>query len=291
MLAEFLQFLFSGVTQGAIYALVGIGFSIIYNSSKVINFAQGEFVMIGGMTTVFLIAAGAPLPIAAILAIVLTALVGLALEKLAIEPSKNASVVSLIIITIGASITLRGVAQLIWDKDFHTVPPFSGDTPVDILGATILPQSLWVLGISVIIVIALQFFFNRTVLGKAIIATADNRNAAQLVGINIRFILFLSFGLAAALGALAGIIIAPITLTYYEVGIMLGLKGFSAAILGGLGNSMGAVAGGLIVGIAEAMSAGYISSDYKDAIAFVLILLVLFVRPSGLFGKPDTDQI
>ena len=140
------------------------------------------------------------------------------------------------------------------------------------------------MGITVLLVIALRFFFEKTIMGKAIIATSLNRDAAMLMGINVRFVLFISFGLSAALGAIAGILVSPITLTNFEAGIMLGLKGFCAAILGGLGNGMGAVAGGLIVGIAEAMGAGYLISEYKDAIAFVLILLVLFFKPSGLFG-------
>ncbi len=291
MLSEFLQFLFSGVTLGATYALVALGFAIIFNASHVINFAQGEFVMIGGMATVALLGAGAPMPLAMLAAILLAATAGLLLEKFAVEPARGASVVTLIIITIGASIALRGVAQLVWGKQFHALPSFSGDVPLQVLGATLLPQSLWVLGVSAAVVVALFGFFNRTLLGKAILAASYNRDAAQLVGINVKFVLFLSFGLSGALGAVAGILVAPITFTHFEIGIMLGLKGFAAAILGGLGNGLGAVVGGLIVGIAEAMGAGYISSEYKDAIAFVLILLVLFVRPSGLFGRRGTERV
>ncbi|GAB6054078.1 branched-chain amino acid ABC transporter permease [Magnetospira thiophila] len=291
MFAEFLQFLFSGITLGATYALVGLGFSIIFNASNVINFAQGEFVMIGGMGTVYFIGLGLPLPVAMLAAILLAGMAGLFLEKFAIQPAKGASVVTLIIITIGASIALRGLAQVVWGKEYHALPAFSGDAPIHVLGATLLPQSLWVLGVSALVVLGLFQFFNRTLLGKAILAASHNRDAAQLVGINVTLVLFISFGLSGALGAVAGILVAPITLTNFEVGIMLGLKGFAAAILGGLGNGLGAVVGGLIVGITEAMGAGYISSDYKDAIAFVLILLVLFVRPSGLFGKTGTERV
>jgi branched-chain amino acid transport system permease protein len=291
MIAEGLQFLFSGITVGAIYALVGLGFSIIYNASQVINFAQGEFVMIGGMTTVSLLGVGLPLPLAIVVAVLVGVLVGLALEKLAIEPARNASVTTLIIITIGASITLRGLAQLIWDKNSHAVPSFGSDTPLVIAGATILPQSLWVLGVSLVIVLALRRFFTRTLLGKAILATAENRTAAQLMGIDVNRILLLSFGLSAMLGAVAGILIAPLTLTAYDVGVMTGLKGFAAAILGGLGNSMGAVVGGLILGIAEALGAGYLSSAYKDAIAFIVMLLVLVLMPRGLFGFRSTERV
>ena len=141
-----MQFLLSGLTVGAVYALVALGFTIIYNASDVVNFAQGEFVMLGGMTTVFAHAAGLPLPLAAVIAIALTALVGVALNKLAIEPARGAPVVSLIIITIGASIFIRGAAQLVFDKQLHRFPSFSGDEPIRLLGAAILPQSLWVIG-------------------------------------------------------------------------------------------------------------------------------------------------
>ncbi|WP_404378504.1 branched-chain amino acid ABC transporter permease [Caenispirillum salinarum] len=291
MLGEFIQYLFSGLTSGAIYALVGLGFALIYNASHVINFAQGEFVMLGGMGTVFLAAAGVPLPLAVVVAIIGTACVGFALEKLAVEQTKNASVVTLIIITIGASIVLRGAAQVLFDKQFHTLPAFSGDEPINVLGATITSQTLWVLGITALIVVVLQWFFNRTLLGKAILATSVNPLAAKLVGINVSFVLLLSFGMSAALGAIAGVLITPITSTNFEVGIMLGLKGFSAAILGGLGNPFGAVIGGLILGIVEAFGAGYISSEYKDAMAFVIILLALFFMPSGLFGKKGTERV
>ncbi|GJL81818.1 MAG: branched-chain amino acid ABC transporter permease [marine bacterium B5-7] len=291
MSAELLQFIFSGITVGAIYALVGLGFSIIYNASQVINFAQGEFVMIGGMATVSLLAAGLPMPVAIVLAILATIVVGMALEKLAIEPARSASIVTLIIITIGASIFLRGLAQIVWDRNFHPMSSFSGDKPINIGGASIVPQSLWVLGSTVVIVIALWIFFHRTRFGKAILATSFNSDVARLMGINVRFVLLFSFALAAMLGAIAGILITPIILTSYQVGVLLGLKGFSAAIVGGLGNPMGAIAGGFVVGIAESMTAGYISSDYKDAVAFIIILLVLFLRPQGLFGRKISERV
>lgn len=290
-MTELLQFVFSGLTVGAVYALVALGFSIIYSASHVINFAQGEFVMIGGMTTVSLMSLGVPMPLAIVLAVVAGACVGMALEKFAVEPARNASVTALIIITIGASITLRGLAQLVWDKNAHPMPSFSGDTPIVVAGATILPQSLWVLGAALVIVVALRWFFNGTLVGKAMQAVAVNRTAARLAGIPVQLMLLLSFGLSAMLGAVAGILIAPITLTSYDVGIMVGLKGFAAAILGGLGSGPGAVAGGLLLGVAEALGAGYLSSAYKDAIAFVAILLVLFFMPRGLFGVGSAERV
>ncbi|MDT3677450.1 MAG: branched-chain amino acid ABC transporter permease [Burkholderiaceae bacterium] len=285
------QFLASGLTAGSIYALVALGFSIIFNASRVINFAQGEFVMIGGMSAVSLVATGMPMPVAILGAVAIAAIVGLALERLAVGRAKNADIVTLIIITIGASIFLRGVAQLVWDKNIHALAPLSGDTPIAFLGATIVPQSLWVLGATVAVVIALSWFFRRTVLGKAMLATSYNPLAAQLVGIDIKKVLFASFGLAAGLGALAGVLIAPITFTSYEVGIMLGLKGFAAAILGGLGSFPGAIAGGLLLGLLESLGAGYVSSAYKDVLAFVLILVVLFFRPDGILGAVKSERV
>ncbi|HLT27711.1 MAG TPA: branched-chain amino acid ABC transporter permease [Zeimonas sp.] len=285
------QFLASGLTAGSIYALVALGFSIIYNASRVINFAQGEFVMIGGMSAVTLVAAGMPMPVAILGAVGIAAIVGLALERLAVGRAKSTDIVPLIIITIGASIFLRGVAQLVWDKNIHALAPLSGDTPISFLGATIVPQSLWVLGATVAVVIALSWFFRRTMLGKAMLATSYNQLAAQLVGVDVKKVLFASFGLAAALGALAGVLIAPITFTSYEVGIMLGLKGFAAAILGGLGSFPGAIAGGLLLGLLESLGAGYVSSAYKDVIAFVLILVVLFFRPDGILGAVKSERV
>ena len=291
MSAQLAQYLLSGITIGAIYALVALGFSIIFNASHVINFAQGEFVMIGGMTTVSLAGAGLPAPAAMAAAVLLAAGVGLALEKLAVEPARGAPVVTLIIITIGASILLRGLAALVWDKKLHTLAPFSGSTPIEIAGAALLPQSLWVLGVTLAIVLALSWFFGRTLLGKAMLATSNQRVAAQLVGINVRRVLLVSFGLSAGLGAIAGILITPITLTAWDVGIMLGLKGFAAAVLGGLGSGPGAVLGGLVLGIAETLSAGYLSSAYKDVIAFVLMLAVLFFRPTGILGSRTAERV
>ncbi len=291
MTTEFLQFLFSGITVGAAYALAALGFTIIYNTSGVINFAQGEFIMLGGMLSAAFLTLGLPLFLAIALAVSATGIVGLVVEKLVIEPAKNVDVIGLIIITIGASLTIRGFVQVWLGKGNHSIPAFSGDTPIKILDASLLPQSLWVLGVAFIIVILLGWFFGQTVLGKAMLATSYNKLAAQLMGINTKFILFLSFGLSAVLGAAGGAILAPITFTSYDVGIMLGLKGFVAAVLGGMGSGTAVVAGGLILGIAEAMAAGYISSSYKDAVPFLLILMILFFRPNGLFSANTSERV
>ncbi len=291
MSASWLQFLASGLTAGAIYALVALGFSIIYNASGAINFAQGEFVMIGGMSAVTLLALGLPLWLAVSMAVLAAVIVSLLVEKLAIEPARHAGTVTLIIITIGVALFLRGLAQLLWGKGVHRLPAFSSEQPIEWLGATLLPQSLWVMAGTALAVLALSAFYSRTLLGKAMRATSYNRIAAQLMGINTRGVLFASFGLAAALGALGGVLIAPIAFTSYDTGIMLGLKGFAAAMLGGLGSFAGAVLGGLMLGLLEGLGAGFVSSAYKDAIAFVVILVVLFLLPRGLLGGRVSDRV
>ena len=290
-MAEFLQFLFSGLTVGAVYALIALGFTLIYNASDVINFAQGEFVMLGGMSTVFLALAGVPLPLAALLAIVVTIAAGFALHRGAIEPARDASPVALIMITIGASIFIRGAAQVVFDKRFHSLPPLFGNEPINLGGATLLPQSLVVLAGGAAIVILLWLFIDRTLLGKAIIATSANRLAARLVGINTRRIVGLAFTMSAAIGAVAGILVTPLTFTSYDVGTLLALKGFAAAMLGGIGSALGAVIGGLLLGMLEAFGAGYISSKYKDAVAFLVILAVLFAMPQGLLGRGRVERV
>lgn len=290
-MAELLQFAFSGLTVGAIYALVALGFTLIYNASDIINFAQGEFVMLGGMITVFMELAGIPLPLAALVAVVVTTCVGLALHRFAVEPARGASPVVLIMITIGASVFLRGVAQIVFDKRFHSLPPLFGADPIQLGGAAILPQSFVVLVGATVIVILLWLFVERTLLGKAVIATAANRLAARLIGIDTRRIVDFSFAVSAAIGATSGILVTPIALTSYDVGTLLALKGFAAAMLGGIGSPLGAVVGGLLIGMIEALSAGYISSSYKDAVAFLIILVVLVFMPQGLFGQAKVERV
>lgn len=290
-MVDFLQFVLSGLTVGAVYALIALGFTIIYNASDVVNFAQGEFVMLGGMGTVFAQSAGLPLPLAALIAIATTALIGVVFNRVAIEPARNAPVVSLIIITIGASIFLQGAVQILFGKQIHRLPSFSGDEPIHLLGASILPQSLWVIGGALTVFVALWLFFTRTLMGRAVLATSNNRLAAQLVGIDTGFMMTFSFGVSAAIGAAAGVLVSPITLTSYQVGVPLALKGFAAAMLGGMGNPKGALIGGLLLGLMEALTAGYLSSHYKDAVAFVVILALLSLKPQGLFGTKTVSRV
>jgi branched-chain amino acid transport system permease protein len=290
-MSEFLQFFFSGLTVGAVYALVALGFTLIYNASDVVNFAQGDFVMLGGMVTVFTSAAGVPLPVAALIAVCAAVAVGLLLYWLAIAPARGAPAVSIIIITIGASIFLKGAAQVVFDKQFHKLPSFSGDAPIDVLGASVQPQSLWVLGGTAVVVLVLYVFLERTLIGKAVLATSASRLAARLVGINTATIMALAFGGSAAIGAIAGILVTPITLTSYDVGTTMALKGFAAAMLGGMGSPLGAVVGGLLLGLLETLGAGYISSTYKDGLAFITILVVLLAMPRGLLGRRTVDRV
>ncbi len=286
-----MQFVAGGLTAGAIYALVALGFSIIYNASHAINFAQGEFVMVGGMLAVSLAGAGLPMWAVVPLAVLGAVVAGALVQALAIEPARKADVVTLIIITIGVSLFLRGLAQVVWDKGIHPLPPFTGSKPITLGGASIVPQSLWVLAGAALAVVVLRWFFSRTLYGKAMRATAQNPLAAQLMGISTSGVMRASFALAAALGAVAGVLVAPITFTSYDVGVMLGLKGFAAAMLGGLGSFGGAVAGGLLLGLLEGLGAGFVSSAYKDAIAFVVILVVLFFMPGGLVGARRSERV
>ena len=279
------QFLVSGITNGSIYALIALGFCLIQNATGIVNFAQGDFVMLGAMIAISLQLADLPLPVAFAGAIAAVAIIGVALQQGPIRHSRNQDVLTLVMITVGASISFHGAGMLIWGKNAGTLPALGGDTPIFLLNAAILPQTIWILVISIITLGLLHLFFHRTLLGKAIRAAADNPFGAVLIGISVRRLVALAFALSGALGALAGILITPITSMSYDGGLMLGLKGFAGAILGGYGSTLGAVVGGLLLGILESLGAGFISSAYKDAIACVVLLGILFLRPAGLFGS------
>ena len=287
-----LQYLLSGVTKGSIYAVVAIGFNLIYSATGVLNFAQGEFVMLGGMVAVTL-AHFAPLPVALTGAVIIVALIGCLLELLFFRNLRRQSVLHLIIITIGLSIVIQEAALHIWDEKVRSLPYFSGNevSSVKLWGAAISPQVLWVLGTVACTVALLHFFLKYTLQGRAMRACSSQPEAAMLAGINIGNMRTLAFGLSAGLGALAGCVISPITMTHYEMGGPLAIKGFAAAILGGLGNPMAAVAGGLLVGLLEAFSVSRLPAAYNDVTAFLVLLLVLFVRPHGLFGRASAESV
>jgi branched-chain amino acid transport system permease protein len=246
--------------------------------------------MIGGMAAVFLSHAKFPFILAFPLAILLAALAGYILFRL-VSMSNNSSVTSLIILTLGYSVFIRGASQVGFDKQMHTLPSFINDKPIFIFGATITSQAILVIAVSLFIVFGLYFLFNKTKIGKAMLATADNKDAAKLVGISVQKILIMNFMLSASIAAVGGIVLTPITSTNYEIGIMLGLKGFCAAIIGGIGNPFGAVFGGVLLGILESFVAGYFSSEYKNAVAFIVLLLILFFFPSGIFGAKKATRV
>jgi len=289
---QLFQYLITGITVGSIYAMVAVGFNIIYNVTEIINFAQGEFVMLGGLMMVLLhVGMGLPLIAAFPATITIVTLVGMLLDRLAISPIRQPTVLTLIIATIAASILLKGTAMFIWGKDPYDLPAFSGRNPINFLGAVIQPQYFWVIGFLILTVIVLTLFFEKTILGKAMSACADNPDAASLVGINVKQMILLSFALSAAIGSVAGIVVTPISLMEYDRGAMLAVKGFGAAVLGGLGSFPGAVIGGLILGAIESLGAGLISSGYKDAFALIVLMLVLFYKPSGIFGDIEVSRI
>ena len=292
LLNQVTQFVISGLATGSIYALIGLSFAIIFNSTGILNFAQGEFVMLGGVLTIFCLnVLQLPLLAAIAAAVAGTTVIGLVFERLAIRPLKNATPLALIIITIGASILIRGLVMLLWGKDTQALPAFSGNDPISVAGATLLPQHIWIFGVTILVIVGCRLFFHHTISGKAMRACSFNPRAANLVGISVGRMILLSFVLSAAVGSLAGVIIAPLTMTAYDVGVMLGLKGFCAAIMGGMGSGLGTVLGGLILGTLESLGAGLISSGYKDAIAFFILLLILFLRPQGLFKKGETERV
>jgi len=287
-----IQYLITGLTIGSIYAMVGLGFTIIYNSTGIINLAQGEFVMFGGLLMVFLTATlKIPVVYSFFITLVLVTAIGVIFERCFINPSRHSPLITLLIITVAVSIFFRGIAMFIWGKEPYSLPPFTSGKPVMIFGAAVLPQIFWVLGLSLLSVILMNLFFNHTITGKAMLACAANRLAASLVGIKVSRMILLSFALSAALGAIAGMTITPITLMEYDRGPLLALKGFCAAVLGGLGSGTGAVIAGFIIGIIESMSAGFISSGFKDAIALVILILVLFIKPSGIFGSEAVGKL
>jgi branched-chain amino acid transport system permease protein len=289
---QLFQFLLSGLTTGSTYALIAIGFSLIHNATGIVNFAQGEFVMLGGMFMItFYSFLKIPMLPAFILTVFSVAVVGLLLEIGPLRGAKSKEILVLVMITVGASISIKGLSMVLWGKNPMTLPPFSGEAPLFFLGAAIMPQSIWIFGITLCVVLALHHFFKRTMTGKAMRAVAASRRSAMLTGIPVNRMILLSFTLSGALGAVAGMILTPITTTSYDVGVMLGLKGFSAAILGGYGSMPGAVVGGLLLGVFESLSAGFISSEYKDAVAFLVLLIILFLKPSGILGQGRLKRV
>jgi branched-chain amino acid transport system permease protein len=287
-----MQFLYSGLTSGSIYGLVALGFNIIYNTTGIINFAQGEFVMIGGMLIyTFFVMYGLPFPIAFVGAVGGAFLMGIIFERFFIRLTKIKNELNLVTVTIAASIILRDLAMHFWGRDSLPVKEFIPVFNIDMPGGVISSQSILVIVVSLLVAFGLNMFLKKSRYGKAMRASFDDPIAAETCGIKVSNIRVMSFAVAALLGAVAGVIIAPIMFVTYDDGIMTGLKGFAAAILGGLGNFGAAIAGGLMLGIFESFSASVIPSGLKDAVAFLVILIILFVKPDGLFGKKKVHRV
>ncbi|MBL8029539.1 MAG: branched-chain amino acid ABC transporter permease [Fibrobacteres bacterium] len=287
-----LQFILAGITVGSIYAVTAIGYNIVYNATGIINFAQGEFLMLGAMTAIAF-APFLPLPLAIAAGVVIAAMSGMLLDFLFIRRMKNPTVLKLTIITISLSILMREAALHIWDEKVRSLPYFTGNaiSTLNLFGARVSYQTLWVLGGSTLMMVALSLFFKYTLTGKAMRACSANRKAALLCGIPAGKLTTLAFVLAAATAAFAGCLMSPITSTQYDCGTPLAIKGFAAAVFGGLGNSGAAVAAGIIIGLLETFSVIFLPAAYKDAVSIALLLIVLFIRPSGLFGSREAGRL
>jgi branched-chain amino acid transport system permease protein len=280
-LDQLAQYLASGLVVGGVYALIGLGFVIVYSVTRIINFAQGEMVMLGALGMVTLVARGVPVPAAFAITVAAVAALGAVLERVAVHPLRAAPPLAILILTIGASIALRGAALIVWGTEPFALPAFSPGPPLLVLGAVVVRQAVWVLAVAAAIFAALWYFFTRTYAGAAVRACAINARAARLMGIRVDRMYVLAFALAGGLGAAAGAVIAPITYATYDMGLMLGLKGFVAAVLGGLVSPPGAIVGGFLLGVLESLAAGVISSGYKDAAAFVVLIVVCLVQAAG----------
>lgn len=299
-LGQIPQLIVSGITNGCIYAIVAVGFSVVYSSTKVINFAQGEFVMVGAMVAAAMLGSyslAVTLPVAILAGCLVGAFVAVSL----LIPLRRATVITLIIVTVGASIMLRGLAQLFWGETAKSVPPFTGmvvttggvaqieDRTFHLFGAVVRAQELWVVVITALLVVGMHLFFKYTLIGQAMRACSMNPGGARLVGISVRKMIVASFVLSAALASISGIAVAPISSARPEMGTFLGLKGFCAAVLGGMGNFGGGVVAGILLGIVESLVAGLLWSDYRDAVAFVILIAILFIRPEGILSRRKAE--
>jgi branched-chain amino acid transport system permease protein len=285
LFSQIVQYTISGITSGSIYAVIGICWSLVYLITKVLNFTTGEFVMLGGMLTWGFRGAGFGLVPSALFAISCTILISMILERIAIRPVRFPSEMTYMMITIAAASVIKGVVLLGWGSETRTIPAFFGTEVIHLFGATMTSQILCVLGLLIVVTLGLSLFLNRTLFGKALRASAINVTGASLMGIDISRFRFFCFGLAGGLGALTGIVITPITFTGYEVGMLTGLKGLVAAIVGGW-TMTGTMMAALILGLLEGYGAGFISAGLKDVFALLVMILFLIIRTLDLtLGK------
>ncbi len=276
-----LQYVVTGLTTGATYALVGLGIALIVQVTGVVNFAQGEFVMLGGLTFALLEEKHLPAPLAALAAVGGTVLVGVLLERLVLPRQRAGRTDQAIMLTIGASIIIEGLALVFVGTEPHFAKPFSDGT-LHPFGITLTVQYLWIFAVTAVVMVGLWRWLTRTRTGWAMRATAMDPDAARLSGISPARMSLAVFALAAALGGIGGVVLAPLQAPDASIGISVGLKGFTAAVIGGLDWPAGAVLGGLVLGVAESVAAGYLPAGWGDAVAYSLLVLVLLVRPTGL---------
>jgi branched-chain amino acid transport system permease protein len=285
MMASLWQYVLAGVVVGAIYALIAAGFVLIYQVTGLINFAQGEFAMIGAMTAASLATNGMrPLEAAAI-AVAVAAVAGAVCYLLAIRPARAATGVTLIFITLGLDVALRGLGLFVWGTNPLSLDAFSAGAAITVFGGVLPPQALWVLLTDVVVFGALYLFFRHTYAGTAVRAAVANPPIASTFGIPLRTFAFWSFVVAAAIGGLGGVVVAPITSATYDMGLTLGLAGFVAAVLGGLDSLPGALVGGFVLGIVEKVAGGVLSTGWEEGVGFLILVLVLVLRPQGLLGR------
>ncbi len=293
-MGQALQFVVTGLTTGSGYALVGLGIALIVQVTGVISFAQGEFVMLGGLVFALLEENGVTAPLAAFAALAAAAAGGALLQRVVVPPGGRGGTDHTIMLTIGAAIVLEGLALVFVGTEPHFARPFSPGDALRAGGATVTRQNLWVVAVTAAALAAMWLFLTRTRTGWAMRATAMDEEAARLVGISPRRMSLAVFVLAAVLGAIGGVVLAPIQQPDAAIGIPLGLKGFAAAVIGGLDRPAGAVVGGLGLGVVESVATGYLPgafSGYANAVAFALLLLVLLVRPTGILPHKRAERV
>jgi branched-chain amino acid transport system permease protein len=289
---DFVQLVISGTATGAIYALAALGFTLLWQASGTINFAQGEFVMVPAFLMLFFMALGLPLWLAFVFATaVAMAVLGLGFKRIVVDPLLRHGVIPLVIATLGLSI---GMKQLVKAGYSAEASPFPNPFPDTLLSIGALKVSFYDIGALVtagVIVLALQMFLNRTVTGRAMQAVAQNTFAASVLGINVKRMILYTFLINAALASVAALLVTPTYLAKFDMGDSIGLKAFYAAIIGGFNQTRGALLGGVLVGILENLTGGYLSPAYKEGVALMLFLLVIIVRPEGLLGKVEERKV
>lgn len=289
-MSDLLQLLLAGASTGAVYALIAMGFVAIYTVSEVINLAQGELVALAGLVAISATGSGLPLPVAIGLAVVTAVIVAALIQRLTIAPVKRMTTLLSIILTLGVSTALKATMLLIWGPEARGLTPFPG-SDFTVFGVAVRAQYLWILAVTAVAAVAVSWFYERTLAGKALRACAEQATAARLVGISISRASLVSFGIAGLLAGIAGVLASPVYFSAWDSGLSLGLKGFVAATLGGLTSMRGAIGGAILLGILESLVAGYIDSGLRDAVAFIVLIVVLVVRPGGILRQRAVARV